>query len=461
MVILAVDPFLRGHARRGEDLLQRRRQIARLGQVGKLLELVLPRRTLARAIVEGGVVGERPDGEIADHGAAGLEHQLARVGHAADDGIREVPLVADGDHLRLAALLRDEQHALLRLGEHDLVRRHAGLAARHCVEIELEAAAGARGHLDRRRGQARGAHVLDAHEAVGLEELEAGFQQELLEKGIADLDGGALRRALLVELGGGHRRPVDAVAAGARADVDDGIADAARRAAKDAVRLQDAEREGVHEAVAVVAVVERDLAAHGGNADAVAVARDARHDALEEARGLRVRRIAEAQRVQGGDRPRAHGEDVAQDAAHAGGRALVRLDVARVIVALHLERHREPVAHVHDAGVLSGPLQHARAGGRQVPEEAARGLVRAVLAPHRGEDAQLDEVRVAAERRADALVLIPGESVLLDDRRGDALGREGRHRVAHSSKTGHGQARPSPLRCRLAGGLLARGEAEA
>ena len=36
-------------------------------------------------------------------------------------------------------------------------------------------------------------------------------------------------------------------------------------------------------------------------------------------------------------RARAHGEDVAQDAADAGRRALVGLDVGWVVVALHLE----------------------------------------------------------------------------------------------------------------------------
>ena len=42
---------------------------------------------------------------------------------------------------------------------------------------------------------------------------------------------------------------------------------------------------------------------------------------------------AEAQRIHDGQRPRAHGEDVAQNAADAGGRALEGLDVAGVVVA--------------------------------------------------------------------------------------------------------------------------------
>ena len=74
---------------------------------------------------------------------------------------------------------------------------------------------------------------------------------------------------------------------------------------------------------------------------------------------------AEAQRVERGDRPRAHREDVAQDAADAGRRALVRLDERRMIVRLHLEGDGEAVADVHDARVLARPLQDARPGRRE------------------------------------------------------------------------------------------------
>ena len=91
---------------------------------------------------------------------------------------------------------------------------------------------------------------------------------------------------------------------------------------------------------------------------------------------------AEAQRVEAGDRPRAHGEDVAQDAADARRRALVGLDERRVVVRLHLEDDREAVADVDDAGVLARALDDARARGRQVAQVDARRLVRAVLAPH-------------------------------------------------------------------------------
>ena len=153
---------------------------------------------------------------------------------------------------------------------------------------------------------------------------------------------------------------MDAVAPRLGADVEDAVADAARAPVKDPVGARDAARERVDEDVAVVASVELQLAAHGGDADAVAVAADAGDHAAQELGRARVIGPAEAQRIEARDGPSAHREDVAQDPADAGRRALVRLDEARVVVRLHLEDRGESVADVDDARVLPGPLDDAR-----------------------------------------------------------------------------------------------------
>ena len=90
--------------------------------------------------------------------------------------------------------------------------------------------------------------------------------------------------------------------------------------------------------------------------------RDDAFDDAPRARAVGTVERTEAQRVQQRDRPRAHREDVADDAADAGRRALVGLDERRVVVRLDLEDRGEPVADVDGAGVLARPLQHARAG---------------------------------------------------------------------------------------------------
>ena len=155
--------------------------------------------------------------------------------------------------------------------------------------------------------------------------------------------------------------------------------------------------------------VEDELAADRRDPDAVAVAADPADDAVDEVPRPRVGRVAEPERVEDGDRPGAHREDVAEDAADAGRGALVRLDRARMVVRLDLERDRQAVADRDDPGVLARPGDDAGARGRQRPEERLRALVRAVLAPHHAEHRQLELVRVAAEPGPDRVELVVGE----------------------------------------------------
>ena len=159
--------------------------------------------------------------------------------------------------------------------------------------------------------------------------------------------------------------------------------------------------------------------ADGRHAERIAVAADAGDDAGDQRAGFRMFRIAERQRVKAGNRTRAHGEDVAQNAADAGCGALIRLDVARMVVALHLEHDSKPVADIDDTGVLARPLNDTGTSGRQRAQMDFRGFVRAVLVPHRREYAELGEARNAADELFEARVFVRLETVLGDQLRGD------------------------------------------
>jgi hypothetical protein len=152
--------------------------------------------------------------------------------------------------------------------------------------------------------------------------------------------------------------------------------------------------------------VESEFSADGRYAEAVAVAADSGDDALHEAAGFGVVGRTKAERVHGGDRAGPHGEDVAQDPADAGRGALIGLDVRGMVVALHLEDQRLAVADVDDSGVFAGAADHLGAGGRQGAEPLLRGLVGAVLVPHRRKDAEFGECRGAADEVEDALVFV-------------------------------------------------------
>src|SRR5271157_648281 len=140
----------------------------------------------------------------------------------------------------------------------------------------------------------------------------------------------------------------------------------------------------------------------------------------EGVRGSIVYDRAEAQRVHDCDRPCPHGEDVAEDSAHAGGCALKRLDEAGVVVRFDFEGAGPALADVNDAGILARSLQDTLAARRQPFQMYARGLVGTVLAPHHAEDAEFGERGLAAaEKLPDLVEFIGREAVLAQDFRGN------------------------------------------
>ena len=203
---------------------------------------------------------------------------------------------------------------------------------------------------------------------------------------------------------------MDAVPTGVGADQEKEIAVALGPGPLQLVGADHSHAHRVDQRVVGVAILEVDLATDGGDADAVPVAADPAHHALEEVprRGQRT----ETQRVEDGHRSGAHGGDVAQDPAHTGGRALVGLDGARVVVGLDLESDGPALADLDDAGVLARALQYPRAGAGQAAQEGLGGLVRAVLRPEHADHPQLHVVGGSAQQLDDGLVFGFGQSHL-------------------------------------------------
>ena len=266
----------------------------------------------------------------------------------------------------------------------------SSLAQRDAVEVDVDA--GLARHLGERRREPGGAAVLQRLDEPALDELERRLDQLLAGERVADLHRRPLVRVVRAELlAREHARAADPVAAGRRAVEHEGVARGRAPRARHALRRQQADAHRVHEAVVAVGRVEERLAADGRHADAVPVVADSGHGPLEHpVRG------AEAQPVEQRDRPRAHRDDVAQDPADPGRRALERLDRGRVVVALDLEGDGLALAEVDHAGVLAGALEHALARGGKPLQQRCRVLVAAVLGPEQREDGELEVVRVAA-----------------------------------------------------------------
>src|SRR5262245_25330559 len=65
-----------------------------------------------------------------------------------------------------------------------------------------------------------------------------------------------------------------------------------------------------------------------------------------------IAQFTEAQRVHRTDRPSAHGENVANDSADSGGRALEWFDGAWMVVRFDLEGDCQAVTNINDTGVF-------------------------------------------------------------------------------------------------------------
>ncbi len=129
--------------------------------------------------------------------------------------------------------------------------------------------------------------------------------------------------------------------------------------------------------------------------------------------------IAKAQRVQIGDWPRAHGEDITHNAAHTGRSALIGFDEAGVIVAFDLEHGGIAIADIDHACILTRTLDHLGTAGRQCLQPEARGFIGTMFRPHDGENAQLRDIWRASQNVQNDLVFIRGQAMFGDDFRGN------------------------------------------
>ena len=429
-VVLLPEPALRRHVRRAHQRQDGGFPVGRRRHAGRV-EPRLQDWCGPGPVIERGVIEQRRQRHIADGLALVFQHQVTRVGGPADGRRVQAPLGEDALAVGLAAGLEDRQHPLLAFREHHLVGRHAFFALWHVIEVELDADAPLAGHLDRGGGETRRAHVLDRGHGARRHQLQRRLDQQLFGEGVADLNGGALFVGGVVELLAGHGGAMDPVAAGLGAEVDHRKAGGRRGRVEDLVGVGQADAHGVDQDVAVVAAMEVGLAGHGRHAHAIAIAADAADHAGHQALGLGMAGIAEAQRVEQRDRPRAHGEDIPHDAADPGRGALVGLDVRGVVVALHLEDAGQllpvgAVADVDDAGVLARTADHARPGGGEFAQVDLAGFVGTVLRPHHRKDAQLDGQGLAVQALDDDVIL-GGAEAIFSGRFGHGLGRRDAH----------------------------------
>src|SRR5581483_9632338 len=328
-VVLLPYPTLSADVFAGEKRFQIVAKIARLAQLNVRRHFARHRRLPAfqRTFIDGGVVGERVGRNFGHNLAVLQDAHLSVVGHPANFDRVQSPLFEDSKDFLSPAFVGHQQHALLGLAEHDFVGRHAGLALGNAVQLDLHPHVAARAHLAGGAGQAPGAHVLDADDRPGLHGLEAGFEKEFLQERIADLHVRPLGFRHLAELLAGHGGAVNPVAAGLGADVNHRVSFARGFGVEDLVAANQSERKRVYQGIVRITALKLGFSAEIRHAEAVPVRRDAAYHALHDGVILmdvgtwvraRLGYGPESQRIHNRYRPRAHGEDIPQNAAYPG-----------------------------------------------------------------------------------------------------------------------------------------------
>ena len=208
------------------------------------------------------------------------------------------------------------------------------------------------------------AHILNRNNRASLHGFNAGFEEEFFKERVAHLDVGPLLFRFLREFGARHGRAVDAIASRLCSDIDYRITNAGRSLRR-TLRFPGKHREAsdIDERVAGVTFFEDALATDSWDAETVTVVRDSADDTAQNS--LIVRGSAgvpagrpETQRIHNGKRARAHGENIAQDAANARCRSLERLNVTGVIVRFDLESDHPAPADADNAGIFARTLNN-------------------------------------------------------------------------------------------------------
>ena len=334
---------------------------------------------MERSLIHRALVGHRARRSVHDPLTVPIDGQPAGVVDLTDHDCFDIPLAAVGHEVIDLVRSDDGTHALLRLAHQDLFRAQCRIAQQYSIQPHVHATVTVGGEFAGGARDTGTTEVLNPLDQSGMQHFEGGLDQEFLHERIAHLHAGALGWAFVVEgFRGQNRYAPDAIAAGAGAVEHHQIAHALRARQVNVLVSHGANTQGVHQWVARVGLVEDDFPSDVGQTEAVSVATHARDDPGEDS--FRIRRIggSEAKRIHHRERTCTHRQDVANNAAHAGRRSLIRLHVRRVVVAFDFERHRPAISDVDDACVLPDPHQERirrRSLLTELPQVHLAGLV--------------------------------------------------------------------------------------
>src|SRR5690606_39464951 len=121
----------------------------------------------------------------------------------------------------------------------------------------------------------------------------------------------------------------------------------------------------IHEWIAVVTAVEREISPHNRNPDTIPVSPYPFHHVFKEVPVLFPVERSEIERIHQRDRPSAHRENITNDASHPSRRTIMGINVTLVIMTLHRDGKRCPFAETDNRCIITWAEYDIGAAGRE------------------------------------------------------------------------------------------------
>src|SRR5512136_1020931 len=107
--------------------------------------------------------------------------------------------------------------------------------------------------------------------------------------------------------------------------------------------MDDANADDVHQRIPVIAAVKSEIPPDHGDTDAIPISPNPLYDMFKKIPVLFPVKRPEIERIHQGNRTCAHREYIPNNSPNPCRRSIMGIDIARVVVALHGDRERDPV----------------------------------------------------------------------------------------------------------------------
>jgi len=223
--------------------------------------------------------------------------------YPSDHDRLNIPFAINLNYVVFKSFFSHNEHPFLRFGEHDFVSTHANLTNRNKVKINLYAPCSfffdsPCAHFRGGTCNAGSAHILQADDIAGCDGFKGSFKEKLLGKRISHLNTRTFVFRGFTEIFRSECRSVDAISSGRGAYNKHRITFAKGSCTHCFMMLHDADRHGIDQRIACIALFKINFATDRRDAERVAVISYAAHNTINQIADTGILRRAEPERVE-------------------------------------------------------------------------------------------------------------------------------------------------------------------